>query len=674
MTYTATQIPFYNYKTGDFVSNTWATNIFTVSVSDNSGDFAENNTQWAIAQAGESVFKDTLFWGYSPTQTNNGANGLGLISKTDGINFEVNLWDETAPPDFGKALTAIGSYYDDSSTQFQSIGSGSAYAQNGQFLNFGQGNGPVYYYNSDEATSEWIQVTGIDTQIKTKGGKSAIRDFIPFTGWTTGNKTEGFVFYSNGKSNGGNNFYYFDGSSANQLNDFSGTYRWYDTKVLEIGSGSQGLVFVTEEGPFRNIKKDKYPRSGLAGYFVNESDGSSKAPVFFELPSSSATEVNQISYLSYLDANDRSSLLVANDSWNTDTDIFYNSQLNYYADYNSLLNKAAEPINLATLEQTSDGTRIGYRNYDETVIAFTGNGYYYTLDSSDFDQPWEGEWSLAGNFSADIESYGPLTGAAPTLDGQGMFIGYQYGSVQYYNGAYSQYLSYDGTELDQFDSSNGLDQITPWGDDNAVVQVYSEESALAQDEGQNPTYVVNFEDDPSSVENVRLEKRNYLRVDKTKYKKVIEGTGRNDKITGSSSNNFFNSESGNSVDLITGGGGADAYLYLKKDLFPQFSKKEKGSHLRITDFSSNDNIVISRFAVDFNKDLEVVYAGSSSKKIKAAKQGSDVIYNENNGKLYFNYGKYESPRSNQNESKHGLNMIARLEGIPDFSADNLAVL
>lgn len=563
-------------------------------------EFAGADVQLVIGTATGST--KALFYGWSPT------NGIGLISQQGGITFNVDIWDETVTPSFSSNVTSIGTFYANNS-----LGSASTYVQQGVFIGAGFNDGTAQRFNSQQSEA-WIEYS-----YTPPSSAPEIVKFAPFTGFDTGQTPQGALFYSK-RNNKGNNFYINNGNVTNQVlstNNSNGD-GWESPLVVETDPSEQGFLAIST-----NIEE-----SGVILYYNDgQQEVNNQTASVLELPESTSTDTQFVEQLFYLNANDRTSALVstaAADATTGGKNIF-NRQLRFYSSFEDPSSNAFNADFISTEELVQDYSGgIGYANYYDTFVAYRDDGNYFEWQYPTGGSVLDGQFVNIGDFSKDIDFYGDLLYATPSIDGSGIFFGYESGALQFYNGTYSYYIPEP--------TPNGvLSNLIPYDEKSIATIVYDEN--LVSNTGQNTINLNTYTDDEVSTISFDAP----LSINGTKYKRAIEGTPGKDSIIGSRRNDFFNSNSEKSRDEIIGNGGRDTYLFTKSDLLAPENVGQKGI-VTITDFGADDTIAISRHAVAYQKDVSLKTVSSNKGIRKATEKGFNIIYNEKNGKLFFNDG------------------------------------
>ena len=642
--------------------------IYITNISGDKNFF--NGSAWAISQNGNAGLfpEEVVLFAWNPSKTSNGASGLGLITSSNGISFDVSLWDKSVTPKFPDGISSLAStYYANTAGANSSIGSSTPYYYEGGNLLIGDKGGLRNYQPKDKVFIN--QGPSADSQQYNNIS-------VPFTGWSINPASpdydpQGYIAGSLGGKGGGSDLYYVNGlTGAVKTFNSTGTGDTVLGTPLVIQDGdSQGFVTLRKTGSY-NPSKGIYPKISLQLY--SKSNGLINSETVFELKTTSETGFYTAETPFYLNANDRSGILLSTQQENRDTNTAYNPKLLYFDGIENLRNGKSTSLNIAPL--IGDGFdkfifSLNFVNFRNTIVGWSdkADGKYFEWVPFDQANPAQGSFKLVGDFSKDVSSYGSIQDIRPTADGTGLFIGYKYGSVQYYNGSYAYYISYNGSGVDQFNKNNFLTNLVPWGDKNVVTSLIVDKDSKT---GGRITEVVNFTEVPD-VSTERLSKK--VLLGKAVYKKVIIGSneaekviGKRDKVTGQKKDELFHGRFGG--DVFNGKGGRDAYLFLEEDIVGlPLAKEDKTIEADIIkSFSRNDKIVIGRnLASRLNGNLSVARMRTKT-AAQAYKGDKSFIYDEKNGGLYLNASKLIPSKDPA--------LFAVLENTPQFGKANLEIL
>ena len=137
---------------------------------------------------------------------------------------------------------------------------------------------------------------------------------------------------------------------------------------------------------------------------------------------------------------------------------------------------------------------------------------------------------------------------------------------------------------------------------------------------------------------------------------------KQDQITGVSTDNAP-AVGGTDSDAITGGGGADKFLFYNMGIFG------KESATKLTDFDpyENDSILLDKASFNLGKKIKLKSVTGKKALKKASRSKKNFVYNEKKGFLYFN--------ENGKESGWGDGgLLAVLEGKPELGASDFTIV
>ena len=137
---------------------------------------------------------------------------------------------------------------------------------------------------------------------------------------------------------------------------------------------------------------------------------------------------------------------------------------------------------------------------------------------------------------------------------------------------------------------------------------------------------------------------------------------KQDQITGVSTDNAP-AGGGTDIDAITGGGGADKFLFYNVGIFG------KESATKLTDFDpyENDSILLDKASFNLGKKIKLKSVTGKKALKKASRSKKNFVYNEKKGFLYFN----------ENGKENGWGdggLLAVLEGKPELGASDFTIV
>ena len=146
-----------------------------------------------------------------------------------------------------------------------------------------------------------------------------------------------------------------------------------------------------------------------------------------------------------------------------------------------------------------------------------------------------------------------------------------------------------------------------------------------------------------------------------KIEKILFGTPKKDKITGSSEGEVLSG--GGGKDVLQGGDESDGFLFNTPNGFG----KKQADVIKDFDPDEGDSVLVDKDVFGLSKKIKLkVITGKKASK-KASKSNNDFVYDDKKGLAYFN--------ENGKEKGWGDGgLFAKLQGAPELDASDFTIV